>query len=309
MQMAAATTLNGSNTSASTLGWPELLLYASEQYRLVYCPIQKVACSSIKLWWAKLHGHSPEDFLGRDERGYSTIDHRKLNGSFRLLNSPHLGKEPLEKESWFRIVFVRNPWARLVSAFLNKFVGSQPQARPVYRIVHRRWRSRTASRLRDVVLGPLWNTRPDETEHLRDSLWPVLLGRTAWQDELTFRHFVEYLGGCNLDRDDVDMHWRPQYRFLGELPFQYVGRFERLAEDIKTVASLLGVTADLPSVNRTPYETTQAPQGCVADCSLRELRSMPSLPSYKQFFTRQLIEEVGQLYHRDVSQFGYSFAS
>jgi hypothetical protein len=293
--------------AAPALAWPESVLYVSEKYRLVYCPIQKVACSSIKLWWAGLHNRAPDDFLVADSRGQIIIDHRKLNELFRLQYFPHLGQEPVTDDAWFRVVFVRNPWARLVSAFLNKFIERQPLARPVYRVVHRRWRSRTALRLRDAVLSPLRNMRGEATEQLRDTLWPALLGRTAWEEELTFRHFVEYLSGCDLDGGDVDLHWRPQYRFLGDLQFQYVGRFERLADDIRTVASLLGVPANLPSVNRTKYVASHDASTCVTDYSLRELRQLPSMPSYRQFYTRQLADQVAGLYRRDVEQFEYAF--
>lgn len=299
--------VNRALTPPTKLAWPQSALFASSKYRLVYCPIQKVACSSIKLWWAEIHGHRVDDFLTPVAPDHYYINHRKLNACFRLEHSPELADEALQGDDWFRVVFVRNPWARLVSTFLNKFIEPQPMARPVYRVVHRQWRSRTAVWLRDTMFSPLKSAASEPTEQLRDTFWPALLGRNAWADELTFRHFVQYLSSCDLDHDKVDMHWRPQYRFLGDVPFHFVGRLERLSQDMRTVADLIGVSPNLPAVNRTQYEPSTSPSICVADYPLRELRQLGSMPKYEQFYTRQLADQVSDLYRRDIEQFDYTF--
>jgi hypothetical protein len=50
----AQSAIGESSNLHNELAWPEATFYVSQRYRLVYCPIQKVACSSIKLWWAEL---------------------------------------------------------------------------------------------------------------------------------------------------------------------------------------------------------------------------------------------------------------
>jgi hypothetical protein len=288
--------------------WPTGLYYVSEARRLLYCPIQKVACCSLKLWWAELDGRQPDEFLTPNPHGDPIVNHRLLNEHFALRYRTHLGREPLRRGNWFRFVFVRNPWARLVSAFLNKFVVPQPLVRPVMQAVHQRWRYRTARRLTSVVLGDRFNQPPQE-ERLLDSLWPVVKGANAWYDELTFRHFVEYLESADVDASQVDVHWRPQYRFLADTDFHFVGRFERLAEDLATISGLIGAKVLLPAANRTHYVPKFDAAESFADCPLRRLRQLEGMPGYKQFYTPQLKKAVAKLYRRDIEQFGYTFES
>src|SRR5262245_44041011 len=95
--------------------WPEAEYYISQQRRLVYCPIPKVACSSLKLWWAEIERGTANRFTSVNEYGQPSIDHGGLNECFKLHHQlPQVGWAPLYDEGWFRLVFVRNPWSRLV---------------------------------------------------------------------------------------------------------------------------------------------------------------------------------------------------
>ena len=54
------------------------------------------------------------------------------NQSFKLHHqSQQLGRRPLIEEGWFRFAFVRNPWSRLVSVFVNKFLSLHDLTEPV----------------------------------------------------------------------------------------------------------------------------------------------------------------------------------
>ncbi|MGI8982134.1 MAG: sulfotransferase family 2 domain-containing protein [Pirellulaceae bacterium] len=119
---------------------PESEFYVSQQHRLVYCPIQKVACSSLKLWWAELLEGETAHHYSTNEKGKKYLDHGRLNETFKLHHQPgNLGRQPVTGEGWFRFAFVRNPWARLVSVFINKFFKYHALAEPVYVAAHRRW--------------------------------------------------------------------------------------------------------------------------------------------------------------------------
>lgn len=140
------------------------------------------------------------------------------------------------------------------------------------------------------------------------TLWPLLLGKKAWYDELTFRHFIDFLATQGLDDEETDLHWRPQYRFLGNVSFQFIGRFERLEEDLRDISSLLGVKATLPVANATKYaKSEEMPAGCFADAPLIELRELAAMPDYRKFYTPELARKVASLYRRDIEQFGYEF--
>src|SRR5690349_21216492 len=124
----------GPEAASWECGFPTCGYFVSGQRKLLYCPIQKVASSSIKLWWAKLEegshakyaevdGLTPPDCEGA-KWGY--VAHHKMEGFTFWHHRHQLGRRPLDDDSWFRFAFVRNPWARVVSCFLNKFIKPHP---------------------------------------------------------------------------------------------------------------------------------------------------------------------------------------
>ena len=290
--------------------WPESEFYVSERHRLVYCPIQKVACSSLKLWWAEIMEGTAGTFISETRYGQK-IDHGGLNDRFKLhRQAERLGRRPLIEDGWFRIVFVRNPWSRLVSVFANKFVPVHDMAEPVFRETHSRWGKQPVRMAGEMMLQALAPFAASARGRLRTTIWPLLRGSKAWHDEFTFRHFIDFLSSNLLEGMETDLHWRPQYQFLGDVAFDYVGRFERLHEDMRTISGLLGVDVKLPVTNVTNYagrasHTTK----CFADTPMSELRRLPAVPDYRQFYTRELEQQVASLYRRDVEQFGYEFDS
>ncbi|MGI8982135.1 MAG: sulfotransferase family protein [Pirellulaceae bacterium] len=286
--------------------WPESEFFVSPQHRLVYCPIPKVACSSLKLWWAELTKGAIAPFVSKSKRGELIVDHGLLNERFKLHHQSQLGGRPLREEGWFRFAFVRNPWARLVSVFVNKFLGLYDLTGPVIQAVHLRWKKQPFQTAKQVVLQAL---SPFSGERaLRTTIWPLIHGSKAWRDELTFHHFIDFLAVQGLDNAETDLHWRPQYRFLGDVSFHYIGRFERLDEDLRTISGLLGIQATLPVTNATKYASpNERTAGCFANVPLAQLRRLPSIPDYRKFYTRELVKQVASLYRRDVEQFGYDF--
>lgn len=288
----------------STPSWPESEYFISEEHRLVYCPIQKVACSSLKLWFASLvDGPQAQDqFMSATPHGLA-IDHGALNKRYKLQGKPLLSRGPLEESEWLRYVFVRNPWSRLVSAFVNKFVPVHDLTAPVFQAAHRRWGGPRVH-FRAIVQRRRISKQPACAQSLAMPVWKMFRGASAWRDEFTFRHFIEYLNTVDLDQAEVDLHWRPQYRFMANTRFDFVGRFERLREDFEALARLRNLPVDLPAVNQTEYR-----HRChsFADTPLKDLRRLQTSPSYKQFYDSQLRELVARLYCRDIEQFSYTY--
>jgi hypothetical protein len=287
--------------------WPVSELYASAPHRLVYCPIQKVACSSLKMWWAQLTEGSGRQYTGEANASDFAIDHAAINARHKLhYQLPRLGFAPVTSPDWFRMVFVRNPWSRLVSAYVNKFVPLlENVCQDVFDAAHRRWGGPIAQ-LASWTKGPRGYSQI-EREWLRPTIWPWIAGPRGWRKTLTFRHFVEYIAAHQGNEEQLDLHWRPQHLFLGDVKFDFVGRFERLGDDLRRVSRQLGIAVELPSVNRTSYGSGQGVADNVADWPLRRLRKLSAAPNYRQFYTPQLRALVGEIYRRDVKEFGYEF--
>jgi hypothetical protein len=124
-----------------------------------------------------------------------------------------------------------------------------------------------------------------------------------WRDRLTFRQFVARLRETNPAR--YDLHWRPQHLFLGATQLDFVGRFERLADDFCALSRRLGIPSELPEKNTTRRDT--AVEANLADCPLAELRSLRGFPEYSQFYTPDLRAQVAEIYAEDIHRFGYEF--
>lgn len=286
--------------------WPESDYVASQRYQAIYCPITKVACSSLKLWWAEIHHDATDNYLEPLPDTPPAIAHDRLDRRFKLQRLfKHYGEEILESDDWFRFAFVRNPWARTVSAFISKILSNQPQSDAVIEHFKGRWtrddwqrvlkRSTSRWKLPFAPTAPIKNRLDEGNEPAR------LL--------MTFRDFVDYLGSLDLDEgspEEVDIHWLPQYRFLGNVKFHFIGRFENMETDFQHIAERLGVEKQLSSFNRTHYSTKKRWMTNVADWPLYRLRDF-GFPGYREFYTRDLIDKVGKIYRRDVEQFGYQF--
>ena len=135
---------------------------------------------------------------------------------------------PTGHDHLFKFAFVRNPWDRLLSCYLDKVV-----------------RTNYFSRMSGC----------------------------------SFDDFVHLVARLDLDR--CDRHLRRQTALLPLQRLEFVGRFERLDEDLERLAPRLGLeTERFPSLNR-------------------------NVPAEEHTYTKRTVELVGQLYRSDVEAFGY----
>jgi len=150
-------------------------------------------------------------------------------------------------ESYFKFAFVRNPWDRLLSAYNFLLSGGMTDA---------------------------------------DRLW-------AQEHLSSVSDFSDFV--CNrLSSPAVfsHVHFVPQYWFLcrpscDRLLVDFVGRFERLQGDFRSVRKELGRSdcPDLPILNRGDTESGD----------------------YRDYYTPQARDVVAELYQKDVDLFGYRF--
>jgi len=261
--------------------WPENHFVVCEKFHFLYIPIEKVACSALKSWVIEL----------AEGRGASHgVDpNAHIRAFYELQAQPADTQRPwLHDRKLFRFAFVRNPWDRLVSGFLNKFV---PWKSPAQKFADEhtqrlRW-SRAINRL---SAGLLCASGKASSER--------------WREELTFRQFVTELRQRNPRK--FDLHWRPQHLFLGSQPLDFLGRFEYLADDFRTLCRKISVSGGLSEANKTRRDSAVLRN--LTDAPLAELRSLAGFPEYSWFYTPDLATEVGKLYEQDIRQFGYQYS-
>lgn len=108
------------------LKWPESMYLVNDQHRFVYCPIPKVASSSLKQWFLTTLGFEP----GRSDWPERPHEFLCEWGAARQAGIP---------DDYLSFAFVRDPRRRLVSSYLQKFVvrwdAPASPARPVIQAV------------------------------------------------------------------------------------------------------------------------------------------------------------------------------
>jgi hypothetical protein len=108
---------------------PSFERLTSKRHRLVYLPIGKVACSTIKQWMLAIEELNIE--LSSDFHQ----DVRRLQKQHSLIATPQILRDP----AYVKFMFVRDPHERLVSAFVDKFVFADPSktGAPAHSIIER----------------------------------------------------------------------------------------------------------------------------------------------------------------------------
>jgi len=182
-------------------------IIALDPYRALYFPIPKVANSSLKAISVELlkskidpSFHDPEwgarAFRGREAR-------RDLRKKRILVDRYTLGRY---REYW-KFCFVRNPWDRLVSCFIEKI---DRRAKP----------------------GPD-NGQPHDS---------AFAGLDGFCPGMSFEDFV--LRVCEIPDSLADSHFKSQHLFVtdrkGRLLVDHVGRFETLDRDCEFALRRMG---------------------------------------------------------------------
>lgn len=182
----------------------------------------------------------------------------------------------LANKSYFKFAFSRNPWSRCLSAYLEKLVNEKNA--PLY---YSEIMTRTANDKRKKFDG---------------------------EGNMNFEQFVRYLA-C-IEDDKMNIHWKPQNLFLGSVKLDFIGKFENLKKDFEYIKDKFGLPCDLPRRNKTSYAKSMPHNPFDIHCSkltTSQLQTIKNYPSYKEFYTEELVDLVRERYLEDVRTFGYKF--
>ncbi|KAM9376243.1 carbohydrate sulfotransferase 8-like [Pholidichthys leucotaenia] len=206
-------------------------VYVEDRSKLLYCEVPKAGCSNWKRVLMVLGGGATST---RD------IPHNAAHygNHLRRLESYDRAGIAERLHSYTKVLFVREPFERLVSAFRDKFESPNSYYHPVFgRPIISRYRanaSRTALRTGAGV---------------------------------TFREFVQYL--LDVRRPvGMDIHWEPISQLCNPclLRYNFIGKFENLEEEANFLLRRIGAPANLtfpdfkdrnPLAERTSSKITQ----------------------------------------------------
>ena len=104
--------------------------FCSDQYKLLYVATPKVACTSLKWWFAKLEGYA-ESIAARTDSSESSPE-LIIHDTFYKVAPDVTGLTPeellkaLSSDDYFRFAVVRNPYKRIFSAWQSKLLLREP---------------------------------------------------------------------------------------------------------------------------------------------------------------------------------------
>lgn len=199
------------------LRWPYGTMMVAENRKLFYIPVAKCACTSLKSMMVKLAGiDKPEIAV---ELGVHFVTDR-FNTGVQLKDKPiDSAREILASDQYYKFSVIRDPFERLISAYLEKFVYKRRSQRN------------------------LMHTRP---------VISAVQGRTDIDLDagISFDQFLQHI--LEQDPFSLDPHWRPQHLYF--LGVKHMSRIYRLENIVALEQYLLedqGVSIKLGHDNRT----------------------------------------------------------
>ncbi|MEM9146716.1 MAG: sulfotransferase family 2 domain-containing protein [Pseudomonadota bacterium] len=208
--------------------WPTLQVMALPARRLVYLPIAKNACTSLKTLMVEL-----SDLPGPRRAEIARDVHRITDDEETGLQLKDLDEATaralLAEDGILRFAVLRNPADRLVSAYVEKFVV-------------RRARKRIATApVLAAVRGVASPTDRDFAEGIR------------------FREFLEHV--LSADRTELDPHWRDQTDSFVHFPATHLYAIEDLDLLAEDLAAHLGAPVRIGRHNRARRAETHTLPG------------------------------------------------
>ena len=246
-----------SSPTSSIQARPTMLV--DEKHRVIFCYIAKVGCTSWKWLLIALQGR------------YNISQPERLGQKVHTVRvQVGHGLKPLEKytsdeieyrlQHYHKIMAVRNPIGRIVSAYNDKFVPyKDPTNEEKIKCLFCR------------QFGPaiLKKTRysTNETspsllleEHVVDESTTASLSETEELENefdsntftINFEEFIKYVTSVNPKLDDVNRHWNSYYDLCNPcgVDYDYIVKMETVASDTHVLLPLIfNTTAEFPRTN------------------------------------------------------------
>lgn len=227
-----------------------------EELRLVYVPVSKVACTSLRWLIADLIGLPPQSFEDpakfRATQGQTIQNVHKWPPKYVIQHADRGWLEQVsESEDWFRFSVVRDPARRLWSAWQSKVLLRQPA-------------------FVDAFGEESWFPNvPSSPEEVLQS----------------YGQFVAALNREDEDRRPRDPHWRLQTELLGDATpaLNHIGRMETLGDTLNLLGEpVASFGLELPPMRPENVTLLPYPDGLLSGETTRIIREYYA-PDYRAF--------------------------
>nr|XP_061834132.1 carbohydrate sulfotransferase 14-like [Nerophis lumbriciformis] len=215
----------------------------NDKYGFLYCYVPKVACSNWKRVLKVLNGALENvEVKGKMDHQHDLV----------FLASMKPEEIRYRLKHYFKFMFVRDPMARLLSAYRNKFGEIESYQKKYGVEIIKRYRKGR----------PLDNS--------------LITG-----DDVTFAEFVHYL--LDEDAEHMNEHWMPMYNLCQPcaLTYDFIGSYEHLEMDAEFVLQQIGAPAHVRFPERQSWYKPVTPETIQYYlCSLPQKLLRELLPKY-----------------------------
>lgn len=216
-------------------------LYVEDKYKLLYCQVPKTGCSNWKRTLMVLAGRATNaTSIKHDTVHYG--NHLKTLDSFDCQGILH------RLETYTKVMFVREPLERMVSAYRDKFENPNNHYHSLF-------------------------GRPIIAKYRANASQEALMTGSG----VTFKEFVQYL--LDVHRPvSMDIHWEQMNQLCNPclIDYDFIGKFENMEEESNAVLRLVGAPANITLPNfkdRNPTDartSTEIMQKYFSQVSLQE---------------------------------------
>lgn len=244
--------------------WPYGSMMVAQSQKLFYIPVAKCACTSLKSMMVRLAEiDRPEVAIELDVH---LVTDRFKTG-VQLKDKPmDQAREILASDKYFKFSVVRDPFERIISAYLEKFVYERHS--------------------------------PRNLMHTRPVIGAVQGSADIDQDRgISFDEFIAFI--LSQDPFELDPHWRPQHLYLrGVKHISRIFRLENIAELEQYLQREKGLTVKLGHANKTGKSDVHLQQACRLPAGELD-RAGPIDPD--SFLTTDHAEALRAYYREDFS--------
>lgn len=233
----------------------------SDKHQFLYCITPKIASTNWKKVILVLDGYFKHT---NDIR--PSLAHNFSTGYFRKLSDYTPDEINLRLATYYKFMFSRHPYERLISAFRNKFIDAR---NTIFRLIFGRYIIR---KYRDEI-----NATIDE--------------KSRHDGEVSFEEFVKYIVDSPIEDPDFwNEHWeRIDILCLPCLiQYDFIGRFESLDEDADYLLRTLDVADKVVFPRKKSFTNSSLLQ-----------------KSYFEKLPKGLKQRLYNLYKNDFYMFGY----